>query len=108
MLSAFLYLTACSRLRYQRMHAMAERFHSRNRNGFAEMTLDEAHIILTGLAELEFPTIFSTAVFFALFKVCGLLLLLSTSVSGLFNSSSLTDIRDTINIKATSGHWAAG
>ncbi|KAL9116692.1 MAG: hypothetical protein Q9187_006781, partial [Circinaria calcarea] len=36
------------------------------------MTLDEAHTILTRLAELEFPTVFSTAVFFALFKTYGI------------------------------------
>jgi hypothetical protein len=32
------------------------------------MTLNEAHSIQTQLAEQEFPTVLSTAVFFALFK----------------------------------------
>ena len=72
------------------------------------MTLDEAHAILMGLAELEFPTVFSTAVFFALFKVSGLLHIAPASVSELRSRSFIADIWDTINIEATSGYWAAG
>jgi len=64
------YVVACSLLRYQRRNGMAKAFNYPNRHSFAKMTNDDAHAISKILIELEFPTLFSTSVFFALFKVC--------------------------------------
>jgi hypothetical protein len=41
----------------------------------AAMTNDEAQVIISALAELEFPTVFEKSMQFALFKVCHVLVL---------------------------------
>ena len=62
-----LYLALVRGLRYRRSNAVLRRFPTRA--SYAGMTLDEAFEIQSRLAVLEFPTIFSVSVFFALFKV---------------------------------------
>lgn len=48
---------------------MHKKFDYPTRASFSKMTTDHAWAIQMYLAELEFPKIFSTSVFFALFKV---------------------------------------
>lgn len=62
------YMIACSRFRYQRQHAMHEKFKFSNRQSLSLMTNDDAQSILTYLAELEFPKLMETSLQFALFK----------------------------------------
>lgn len=65
-----LYSLLVSALRHQRRKSIERRYNYPHRASFAKMTVDEAWAIATSLVELEFPTVFSTATFFALFKVC--------------------------------------
>lgn len=69
------YVVARSLLRYRRRDGMAKRFNYR-RHSLGSMTPNDAHAITKSLTELEFPTLFSTSVFFALFKVCNCIFLL--------------------------------
>lgn len=48
---------------------MERRLTFKTRAALAKMTLSEAYVIQTWLAEQEFPGIFSASIFFALFKV---------------------------------------
>jgi hypothetical protein len=64
-----LYVTLCNTLRFRRQNAMHKKFNYTSREAMAKMTNDEAHEIITYMAELEFPKIFLTSVEFALFKV---------------------------------------
>lgn len=70
------YVVARPLLRYRRRDGMAKRFNYPNRHSLAGMTTNDAHAITKTLTELEFPTLFSTSVFFALFKVCNCIFLL--------------------------------
>lgn len=70
-LAATAYLATCARLRYRLSHRIAKMHGYLDRKSFAKMTANEAHVVLTILAEQEFPSTFSASVFFALFKVGG-------------------------------------
>lgn len=63
------YLTLVWALRYKRRDTIAARYQFPHGRDFASMTLEEAFEIQLPLAELEFPTVFSISIFFALFKV---------------------------------------
>lgn len=66
---AFAYLCLVSSLRYKRLKDMHQRFQYRTRESLSKMTVDEAFAIHNYLIKLEFPTVFSAATSFALFKV---------------------------------------
>jgi len=70
-LAATAYLATCARLRYSLSHRIANRHGYLDRDSFSKMTSNDAHAVLTILAEQEFPSTFSASVFFALFKVSG-------------------------------------
>lgn len=72
---ALLYLVFARTLRYNRSNAVRRKFPTRE--SYGSMTLEEAFAIQSRLAEVEFPTIFSGSVFFALFKasLCSMLCL---------------------------------
>jgi hypothetical protein len=67
------YLLLVRALRYRRRNGFlrnfAKKYGSYDREALQNMTLDDAWPILRDLTELEFPSIFSASVFFALFKV---------------------------------------
>ena len=63
------YVLLCTRFRHSQKRAIEERFNYRDRLSLAKMTLEDAHAIQTWLAEQQFPSVFSAAIFFALFKV---------------------------------------
>lgn len=67
------YLIFVRILRYRRHNAFAQNFArkhgSADRAALANMTVDDAWPVLRDITELEFPTILSVSVFFALFKV---------------------------------------
>lgn len=63
------YVGLVERLRFRRRGSLASKYSYCNRHSFARMTLEDAFEIQLPLAELEFPTIFSASIFFALFKV---------------------------------------
>lgn len=63
------YLLLVRLLRYLRRDSWTAKLNYSNRASFAKMTLADAHAIKLSLAELEFPAVFSTSVFFAIFKV---------------------------------------
>ncbi|KAJ5113213.1 hypothetical protein N7456_001747 [Penicillium angulare] len=65
------YLLLVEKLRFRRKNSLALKYPYGDRQSFRHMTLDDAFDIQSGLAELEFPTIFSTSIFFALFKTYG-------------------------------------
>jgi hypothetical protein len=67
------YLLLVRALRYQRrngfLRTFAKKYGSSDREALKNMTVDDAWPVLRDMTELEFPSIFSAAVFFALFKV---------------------------------------
>lgn len=65
-----LYLATVRILRYRRRDYFLRKYGFHMKLSTEGMSLDEAFAIVRDLAELEFPTIFSGSVFFALFKVC--------------------------------------
>ncbi|KAH9843354.1 NAD(P)-binding protein [Teratosphaeria destructans] len=67
---ALSYLVIVRALRYKLRDAATKKIPSRPL--FASMTLEDAFPIQLQLAELEFPTVFSGSVFFALFKTYGI------------------------------------
>ncbi|KAI0444897.1 hypothetical protein F4803DRAFT_510222 [Xylaria telfairii] len=62
------YVILCTTLRHSQKRAMEEKFNYRGRPSLATITLKDAHAIQTWLAEQQFPSAFSAAIFFALFK----------------------------------------
>jgi hypothetical protein len=66
------YLLAVRALRFRRMHSTLRRYQhlTSGPKALGQMTLLDAYTIQLLLAELEFPTTFSVAIFFALFKAC--------------------------------------
>ncbi|KAI1127214.1 hypothetical protein F5Y10DRAFT_243146 [Nemania abortiva] len=62
------YVVLCTTLRHSQKRAMEAKFNFSNRSSLAKMTLEDAHAIQTWLAEQQFPSVFSAAIFFALFK----------------------------------------
>ncbi|KAI1308316.1 hypothetical protein F5Y03DRAFT_393551 [Xylaria venustula] len=62
------YVLFCTTLRNSQKRAMERRFNFNDRTSLAKMTLKDAHAIQTWLAEQQFPSVFSAAIFFALFK----------------------------------------
>ncbi|KAK4970890.1 hypothetical protein LTR42_007867 [Elasticomyces elasticus] len=65
--AAMLYLALVRTLRYNRSNAVKREYPTRE--SYRNMTLEEAWTIQSLLAEVEFPTVFSSSIFFALFKV---------------------------------------
>jgi hypothetical protein len=65
-----LYAGLCSARRHEQRCAIEVDFHRRRGPLLSSMTLEDAWKIQKWLAEQEFPKTLSTAVFFALFKVC--------------------------------------
>ena len=64
------YILLCTHLRHRQRLAMQARFAQFNTDeSLSKMSVSQAHIIQTWLAEQEFPLTFSAALFFALFKV---------------------------------------
>jgi hypothetical protein len=63
------YLLLVRLFRYRRRDSWATNLNYPDRASLARMTLADAHAIKLSLAELEFPAVFSTSVFFAIFKV---------------------------------------
>ncbi|KAI0903010.1 hypothetical protein F4823DRAFT_620250 [Ustulina deusta] len=63
------YVLFCTTLRNSQKHAIETKFTFKDRASLAKMTLKDARAIQTWLAEQQFPSIFSAAIFFALFKV---------------------------------------
>jgi hypothetical protein len=67
------YLILVRALRYRRrdglMRAFKRKYGSCSREALSKMTVEDSWTILKELTELEFPSIFSASVFFALFKV---------------------------------------
>lgn len=68
--AALAYLLVVRLLRYRRLEATFRTTKYKTRADYGSMTLGDAHSIQLALAELEFPKVFSSSVFFALFKVC--------------------------------------
>ncbi|KAI3327842.1 hypothetical protein HD806DRAFT_337217 [Xylariaceae sp. AK1471] len=72
----FFYLILVRGLRYRRrdgfMKAYKRKYGSCDRKALSKMAIEDAWIILKELTELEFPSIFSASVFFALFKTYGI------------------------------------
>ncbi|KAI0840346.1 hypothetical protein F5Y06DRAFT_308682, partial [Hypoxylon sp. FL0890] len=66
------YVFLCAILRHRHRLAMEKRFNFPNRASLARMTVEDAYVIQTWLAEQEFPHVFSAAIFFALFKSYGI------------------------------------
>ena len=67
------YLCTVSLLRFNRLKNFHRQFdHSFSQKSLSKMTVDEAFTIHDSLVHLEFPTIFSTATMFALFKTYGI------------------------------------
>ncbi|KAI1405099.1 hypothetical protein F4819DRAFT_444865 [Hypoxylon fuscum] len=66
------YVFLCALLRNRQRLAMEKRFKFRSRASLVNMTVEDAYIIQTWLAEQEFPHVFSAAIFFALFKSYGI------------------------------------
>ncbi|KAF2089450.1 hypothetical protein K490DRAFT_36961 [Saccharata proteae CBS 121410] len=66
------YLITVKLLRYNRRDCLQKQFGYHDRASLGRMTLAEAHAIQTTLGEVEFPKIFSTSIFFALFKTYGI------------------------------------
>ncbi|KAI0972380.1 hypothetical protein F4678DRAFT_59108 [Xylaria arbuscula] len=62
------YVLFCTTMRNSQKRAMERRFNFKDRSSLAKMTLKDAHAIQTWLAEQQFPSVFSAAIFFALFK----------------------------------------
>ena len=62
------YMLIVKYLRYQRVNIMHRKFHYSTQGYTSSMTMDDAYAILMYLIELEFPTVFSTATAFAIFK----------------------------------------
>jgi len=56
-------------LRYRGRDRWTAKLNYPNRASLSRMTLADAHSIKLSLAELEFPAVFLTSVFFAIFKV---------------------------------------
>lgn len=56
-------------LRYRRLNQTIKKYNYKTREDYASMTLQEAHSIQLALGEFEFPSVFSKAIFFAIFKV---------------------------------------
>ena len=63
------YLLLVRLLRYRRLDQTIKKYNYKTREDYASMTLQEAHSIQLALGELEFPSVFSKAIFFAIFKV---------------------------------------
>ncbi len=74
---ALLYLLSVSLLRYRRLNNMTLKLRYQDRASLSRMTTADAQAIMIYLSELEFPTVFYYSVAFALFKVCGRLLIAS-------------------------------
>ncbi|KAJ2998401.1 hypothetical protein NUW58_g326 [Xylaria curta] len=72
------YVLFCTAFRYSQKRAIEKRFNFGDRSSLAQMTLKDAHAIQTWLAEQQFPSVFSAAIFFALFKTYSI-----PSISGL-------------------------
>ena len=66
-LSAYLLLVRI--LRFRRVNGLQRRFAPNGRKDFANLSNNDAHLILKNLTELEFPKFFGFSVIFALFKV---------------------------------------
>ncbi|KAI1365556.1 hypothetical protein F5Y08DRAFT_303495 [Xylaria arbuscula] len=62
------YVVFCTTLRHSQKRAIETKFNYTDRASLAKMTLKDAHAIETWLAEQQFPSVFSAAIFFALFK----------------------------------------
>ncbi|KAK5629002.1 hypothetical protein RRF57_004717 [Xylaria bambusicola] len=62
------YVVICTTLRHSQKRAIQQKFNFRDRSSLAKMTLEDAYAIQTWLAEQQFPSVFSAAIFFALFK----------------------------------------
>ncbi|KAK4897311.1 hypothetical protein LTR27_004831 [Elasticomyces elasticus] len=69
--AAILYLALVRTLRYNRSNAVKREYSTRE--NYRNMTLEQAWMIQSRLVEVEFPTVFSSSIFFALFKVFMLL-----------------------------------
>lgn len=67
-----IYLILIRLLRYRRAEATERRYGSSAQKPLAAMTATEAQAIIAILAEREFPRIFASSVFFALFKTYGI------------------------------------
>ncbi|KAI1272454.1 hypothetical protein F5Y07DRAFT_302274 [Xylaria sp. FL0933] len=74
----FGYVLFCTTLRNRQKRAIERKFNFKNRASLAKMTLKDAYAIQTWLAEQQFPSVFSAAIFFALFKTYSI-----PSISGL-------------------------
>ncbi|KAJ5730016.1 uncharacterized protein N7483_004524 [Penicillium malachiteum] len=70
--AVFGYVVLVEKLRFRRRNSLSQKYPYQDRQSFARMTLEDAFEIQLSLAELEFPIIFSTSVFFALFKTYGI------------------------------------
>jgi hypothetical protein len=64
-----LYVSVVRSTRHRRRDTTPHKFGYTSRASFASMTLDDAFAIQSMLAEQEFPKVFASSVFFALFKV---------------------------------------
>jgi hypothetical protein len=68
-LAVISYLALVRFLRFRRRNGLYRKFPFKTRKSLASMTIDDAMAIQQDLAQLEFPIVFSFAVFFAIFKV---------------------------------------
>ncbi|KAI0430717.1 hypothetical protein F5Y09DRAFT_222659 [Xylaria sp. FL1042] len=89
------YVLFCTTLRNRPKRAIEMEFYFKDRSSLAKMTLNDAHAIQTWLAEQQFPSVFSAAMFFALFKTYSI-----PSISGLL--ATTRQFGKPGNIKATS------
>ncbi|KAI1425009.1 hypothetical protein F5Y12DRAFT_714670 [Xylaria sp. FL1777] len=76
--AVFGYVLFCTASRNSQKRAIEKEFNFKDRSSLAKMTLKDAHAIQTWLAEQQFPSVFSAALFFALFKTYSI-----PSISGL-------------------------
>lgn len=63
------YIILCTTFRNSQKRAVEAAFDFNGQSSLANMTLKDAYAIQTWLAEQQFPSTFSAALFFALFKV---------------------------------------
>ena len=97
----FLYLFLVRFMRYRRKNH-ADALYP-DRASYKLMTLENAFNIQIALAELEFPRIFSSSIFFALFKVSRP----NIAAEGVAPKSALIDIWNSVHIAATRFYGAA-
>ncbi|KAH0562356.1 hypothetical protein GP486_002947 [Trichoglossum hirsutum] len=93
---AILYLYFVKRFRFYRSETMPSRLGYTNRKAFSRMTVEDAWKIHNFLVEFEFPTIFSTATMFALFKAYGI-----PSISSLLCMTGQFSSKDTVDKRYT-------